>query len=367
MDMGLNEQQIQFQDSLQRYLRESLPVDTLRRFVDSGGAFDEPLWRGLVGLGLAGLLVPEEFGGSGLGMLDAVVAAEMLGGAAAPVPFPGSVAMAAQALRHSGSRMQQESWLPRVASGEARIAVAFVMALSGQTGQGSVRLEGARLSGRIDGVLEAMAATHLLIYLANGHAALTQVNGRGVALERHRRLDATRATANIVLDGAEVQMLDAASEPMVAAKRVLDTGRLMLAADTLGAAQTMLDRSVAFAKERMQFGRPIGSFQGVKYMCADMVTQLEPCRALLWDAALVQGEFSSEARVLALQAKAHVSDVSREVSRMAIEVHGGMGFTELLGLPYWFKRIAFNRQMLGNAERCRLEAAQVQGWAARAA
>lgn len=363
MNLELSEQQLQFQDSLGRYFGESFPLEELRRFYASGADFDERLWRGLVDLGVPGILVPEDFGGSGLGLLDAVLAAEVLGGAAAPLPFAGTVVMATEALRHSGSRAQQEAWLPRLASGEARIAVGFASALSGQTGHGSARFEGGRLSARLDGVLEAAGATHFIFYLPDGRAALLEAHGKGVALERPRRVDAARATANVIVEGQEAQLLDAATDPMGATRRVLDAGRLMLAADTLGAAQTMLDRAVIFAKERIQFGRPIGSFQGVKYLCADMVTQLEPCRALVWEAALAQDEFSTEARVAALQAKAHLGDVGREVSRMAVEVHGGVGFTDMLGIPWWFRRIAFNRQMLGNAERCREEAAQVQGWA----
>ena len=143
---------------------------------------------------------------------------------------------------------------------------------------------------------------------------------------------------------------------------MLDAGRVVLAADTLGAAQTMLDRAVAFAKERVQFGRVIGSFQGVKYMLADCVTMLEPCRGMVWYAAHAQDGLPDEARLTACHAKAHVADVAREVARMTTETHGGMGFTDLLGLHYWFKRISFNRQVLGGPERCREEAAALQGW-----
>ena len=106
----------------------------------------------------------------------------------------------------------------------------------------------------------------------------------------------------------------------------------------------------------------IGSFQGVKHQFADMVTMLEPCRAMVWYAAYAQDVLPDEARLSALQAKAHLGDVGRDIARMATEAHGGMGFTDLLGLHYWFKRISFNRQMLGGPERCREEAARLQGW-----
>ena len=138
----------------------------------------------------------------------------------------------------------------------------------------------------------------------------------------------------------------------------------MLAADTLGAAQNMLDQAVAYAKEREQFNRPIGSFQAVKHLCAEMAAQLEPCRALVWYAAHALSAAPDEAHLVACHAKAHLAEVGAFVARTATEVHGGMGFTDLLGLHYWFKRIGFNRQALGTPELVREEAARAQNLAA---
>ena len=142
---------------------------------------------------------------------------------------------------------------------------------------------------------------------------------------------------------------------------MLDAGRVILAADTLGAGQSMLDKAVAYSKERVQFGRVIASFQGVKHTLADLATEFEPCRAMVWYAAHAQDAIPEEARLTALQVKAHLGDVGRTHARLATEVHGGMGFTDLLGLHYWFKRIGFDRQMLGSPERLRREAAVAQG------
>jgi alkylation response protein AidB-like acyl-CoA dehydrogenase len=131
-----------------------------------------------------------------------------------------------------------------------------------------------------------------------------------------------------------------------------------LASETLGAAQSMLDQAVAYAGQRRQFGRPIAAFQAVKHACAEMAAALEPCRAFVWYAAHAQDHApEAEAIALAAQVKAHLDEVGRDVARAATEVHGGMGFTELLGLPAWFRRIMGNRQLLGGPERCREEAA----------
>jgi alkylation response protein AidB-like acyl-CoA dehydrogenase len=210
--------------------------------------------------------------------------------------------------------------------------------------------------------MDAGAATHFLVYLHDGTGALVAATASGVTQSLQRSLDRTRPLVNVSFDGAAAELLVAANDKLAAARRVLDAGRVVLAADTLGAAQTMLDRAVAFAKERVQFGRVIGSFQGVKYMLADCVTMLEPCRGMVWYAAHAQDGLPDEARLTACHAKAHVADVAREVARMTTETHGGMGFTDLLGLHYWFKRISFSRQILGGPERCREEAAALQGW-----
>ena len=141
---------------------------------------------------------------------------------------------------------------------------------------------------------------------------------------------------------------------------MVDAGRVMLAADTLGAAQNMLDQAVEYSKQREQFNRPIGSFQAVKHMCAEMAASLEPCRSLVWYAAHAADEIPAEAALYACHAKAHLAEVGTFVAKTATEVHGGMGFTDLLGLHYWFKRIGFNRQLLRAPELVRDEAARIQ-------
>ncbi|MGD0431122.1 MAG: acyl-CoA dehydrogenase family protein [Acetobacteraceae bacterium] len=365
MEFGLSLEQRQFDDSLRDFLKDRLPIDHLRALAETGRGFDDELWSGLVELGLHGLIVPERFGGAGLGVLDAAVAAEALGYAAAPVPFTGATVMAPLAFINSATEAQQDEYLPMVAAGEARIAVGFA-GLAGQTGAASATLDGTRLTGAIGGVMDAGSATHFLIYLRDGTAALIEAGAQGLSTSFHRSLDRTRPLVDLSFNGTHAELLVAANDKLAAAQRVLDAGRVVLAADTLGAAQTMLDRAVAFAKERVQFGRVIGSFQGVKYMLADCVTTLEPCRGMVWYAAHAQDAMPDEARLTACHAKAHVSDVAREVARMTTETHGGMGFTDLLGLHYWFKRISFNRQVLGGPERCREEAAALQGWTLRA-
>jgi alkylation response protein AidB-like acyl-CoA dehydrogenase len=345
MEFALSEEQRLFADSLRGLLADRVSIDALRRHADSGTGFDAVLWDSLVELGLPGLLVPERFGGAGLGVLDAAVAAEVLGGAAAFVPFAGSIVMATLAFVHGATEALQDTWLPRIAAGEVRFGVGF-----SQNG------------GRVTAAIDAGAPTHLLMYLPDGTALV--VAAEHASMRMHRSIDRTRPVTDVAFDQARAVVLDAANAPLATMQRVLDAGRVVLAADTLGAAQHMFDQALAFVKQRVQFNRVIGSFQAVKHQFADMVTMLEPCRAMVWYAGYAQDALPDEARLTALQTKAHLGDVGRDIARMATEAHGGMGFTDLLGLHYWFKRISFNRQMLGGPEHCREEAARLQGWTA---
>jgi alkylation response protein AidB-like acyl-CoA dehydrogenase len=361
MEFGLSDEQKMLEASLRDMLADRLPTERRRAIAAAGTGHDAELWRALTAQGITGMRVAERHGGAGLGMLDATVAAESLAYHAVPNSFAASLVMAPLALQMSGTEAQQAEWLPRIAAGEMRTAVGFASPI-GQTGAANVTLDGRHLSGRLQGVLDGGGATHVLVYLTDGRPALVATDADGVQANLIAGLDRTRPLLDVTFNRAQPVILSAANDPVAARGRVLDAGRLMLAADTLGAAQAMLDQAVAFAKQRVQFGRVIGSFQGVKHTLADLVTMLEPCRALVWFAAHAQDALPDEARVATLQAKAHLDDVGREVARLATEVHGGMGFTDLQGLHFWFKRIGANRQLLGTPERCRHEASVLQGW-----
>ncbi|MBL8553225.1 MAG: acyl-CoA dehydrogenase, partial [Phenylobacterium sp.] len=173
-------------------------------------------------------------------------------------------------------------------------------------------------------------------------------------------IDATRRLSELTFKDTPAQALNSNQ----ALERLRDAAWTMIAADTLGACQTMLEKAVDYAKERKQFGRTIGSFQAVKHLCAEMAAELEPTRALVWYAAYAFDHTPEEAPLMAAHAKAHTSEIGRFIARTATEVHGGIGMTDLLGLHYWFKRIGQNRQILGGPERVRETAARLQGLAA---
>jgi alkylation response protein AidB-like acyl-CoA dehydrogenase len=359
MRFGLSLQQRQFQDSLTRALERLSPPERVRRFAEAREPVPRDVWAGLSELGLPALLIAEAHGGLCLSLLDAALAAEALGRSTAPAPFLGSAVLAPLALRQAGSPEQQARWLPRLAAGEAVAGVAISEIVSGaRDGAGlSADVEG-RLTGSALFVVDGPDADLFVVADREGRLHLLE----GVEAAPLTTIDHTRRLGELKLDRAAAQPLAGDNGQTLATLR--DAAWVMLAADTLGAASGMLDRAVEYAKERRQFGRPIGSFQAVKHLCAEMAAELEPARALVWYAAYAFDHAPDEASITAAHAKAHLSEIGRFVARTATEVHGGIGFTDALGLHYAFKRIGLNRQLFGGPERVRSLAAQMQGLAA---
>ena len=211
-------------------------------------------------------------------------------------------------------------------------------------------------------VLDAQTATHILLADKKGRIFIVEINSNNIEIVNLTTVDKTRQYAEVICKDLDAEILigsENSQEPII---KAIDAGRIMLAADTLGAAQTMINKAVDYAKERKQFGRVIGSFQAVKHMCAEMAAELEPCHSMIWYAAHCYDHDPSQARLMACHTKAHVSEVGKQISKTSTEVHGGMGFTDELGLHYWFKRIGLNRQLLGSPELVREEAARIQNF-----
>ena len=340
------------QDSVSRLLESECPLDKVRETAESGANHLVDVWERLTELGIPGILVPEEQGGVGLSFLDAVLVAESLGSAAAPTPFISSSMMAPVALLSAGSDEQREKWLPRLASGHTLFGIGVTEHIANREGSG-VKAMSNRLNGTAMFVLDGMSADMIIIADESGSLYLVDATSKGVSRRKLKTIDRTRSVAEVVLEDASCELLPGSESDREPLLKTIDAGRLALAADSLGAAQTMLDKSIAYAKERKQFNRVIGSFQAVKHMCSEMAAELEPCRSLVWYSAHAANAIPDEARLMACHAKAHLSEVGQFVARAATEVHGGMGFTDLLGLHYWFKRIGFNRQLLGAPELVR--------------
>lgn len=355
MEFDLSDEQVMLQDSVHRFLLESGGLERTRIFAAKGESRAANVAEGLAQLGVTGLLIGEEHGGSGLSLLDAALASEVMGRHVAPTAFIGTSVMAPMALQRGGSRVQQDQWLPRLASGKVIAGVALSELTGGRGAAGVVRR-----NGRLRGLALFPTDFEADVYVVadrDGGLSLVAADAPGLTCTRLTTVDVTRPTGELRFDNVEAEPLASGGPGLV--RDMIDAGRVMYAADTLGAAQEMLDRAIAYATDRKQFGRPIGSFQAVKHMCAEMAAALEPCRALIWYAGCALDTLPAEASLTACHAKAHLAEVGTFVARTATEVHGGMGFTDLVGLHYWFKRIGFNRQMLGGPQRVREEAAQL--------
>jgi alkylation response protein AidB-like acyl-CoA dehydrogenase len=359
MDFGLSEEQTLLADSVARLLSDCAPLARTRRFAESEETRALDVWQAVTELGLPGLMIDEAHGGSGLGALEAALVAECLGAHVAPVPYVASCVLTPLALQRAGSPAQCAQWLPKLASGSVTAGVAL-SELCGAREDAGVHHDGERLSGRALFVLDFEADVYL-VATRDGRLFLVPREAAGLTRRALISIDRTRRIGELLLHEVRGEWLPGSDDVHVA-RELIAHGRVMHAADTLGAAQSMLDQAVAYAGAREQFGRVIGSFQAVKHLCAEMAAQLEPSRALVWYAAHALNALPQEAELYACHAKAHLAEVGSFIARTATEVHGGMGFTDLLGLHYWFKRIGLNRQLLGSPERARHEAATLQGW-----
>jgi len=358
VEFGLSQEQEFLRDTLTRFLTDNAGLPRARKFADGNERRADDLWKGLVDLGVPGLVIGEAHGGVGLSTLDAASAAQSLGAAIAPVPFVATAVLVPRALARAGSAEQQSDWLPRLASGEVVAGAALSEVANGAREGAKVTFKDGKLAGKALFVIDFEADVYLV---ADERRRLYLVDSAAKGLTRRplSTIDATRRIGELHFDGVAAAQLPGSNDRDIVAD-LLDVGRVLLAADTLGAAQAMLKQAVDYSLTRVQFGRPIGSFQAVKHMCAEMAAEIEPCQSLVWYAAHAIDTVPAEARLTACHAKAHVAEVGKFVAKTATEVHGGMGFTDLLGLHYWFKRIGLNRQLLGTPERLRDEAARVQ-------
>lgn len=352
MDFGLSDDQTLFQQSLRDFLAERVPSSRVRSVMEGAEGHDAALVRELAAQGVTGILVPEEHGGTGLGLLDAALVAEELGRAATPFSFHSAGVLAPLLLAAAADPAPKAEWLPRIADGGALATVVL----------GAPAPQGGRLHGSVLFVPDAAAADVFVVQCGDADAPEFHLLPRGTANLRAEALatvDETRRVGEVVLDGVEVGDATRLDIPVGAAvlDRALDAARIALAADALGCAERSLDEAVKYAMTREQFGRAIGSFQAVKHMCAEVYAEVEPVRALLWYAAFAWDDRRDDAAFVAALLKSHATEVATEATTTCVQVHGGMGFTWECDMQLWFKRAGYDRQMLGSPTAMRERAA----------
>ncbi|MGB7404605.1 MAG: acyl-CoA dehydrogenase family protein [Pacificimonas sp.] len=361
MKFALTDDQKMLQESVNGYLGTASDLDAVRKAAAGEDGAASAISSGLAELGVGGILISKAHDGLGLGLLDAALVQEALGARVAPAAHLGN-AMAAIAISAAGTEAQKAEWLPKLAAGSVHFGIAASEHVGAREAAGVTASDG-KLNGKALFALDAEVASHLVVTDRTGALHIVDVRADGTERADMRAVDRTRRFTEVIFSNTAAIHLSGENEPGRAADEMISAGRLLLAADTLGAAQAMLDKAVAYAADRKQFGRAIGSFQAIKHMCAEMAAQIEPARALVWQAAHAFDRGADDAALLVCLAKSHLAEVGTFVARTSTEVHGGMGFTDLVGLHFWFKRIGANRQLLGGPERVREHAARLQGWA----
>jgi len=358
MDFGLSDDQRLLEETVRSFLADRVPITRVRELRDAPCPNDRAVWSGLAELGVTGILVPEAQGGSDLSLLDAALVSQVLGHASTPAPFLTSAVMVPLALRAVDGA--DPAWLGGIAGGEIVFGVAAPEVFSVREDAGVV-LEGGVLRGKAMMALDAHEADLVLVALGSEGLAVVRCDAPGLSATRLLTVDATRCTSELVFEGVVPEAAFEGATDAIA--RMLVAGRIALAADTLGACEAMIEQAVAYAKQRKQFDRLIGSFQAVKHLCAEMIAELEPARSLLWYAAHAFDALPDEAPLMACHALAHVSEIGREIASVATQVHGGIGWTDEQNLHFWFKRIGNARHLLGGPEMLRARAAELQGLA----
>ena len=360
MYFGLSEEQQFFKDNVNKFLNDHASLDIVKKIIDNNDLdIKNEIANGILNLGINSLLVPEKYGGLGLDLLFAAAVSQSLGENVAPFSFAGSYVMAPIALSLGGNEDQKNKYLNSIVNNKMKFAVGFSEYIAARNNFGFL-FENNTVSGKSIFVLDVENSTHLLIADEAGQIGVININDKNIKLTELTTVDKTRTYFEIQFEKALVDILEETKSNINAVTRSIDAGRIVLAADSLGASEALLTKAVEYSKERKQFGRVIGSFQAIKHMCAEMAADLEPCYSLVWHAAHCFDNIPDESRLMSCHAKSHVSDVSKVIAKKATEVHGGMGFTDLMGIHYWFKRIGVNRQNLGSPETIREEAAKIQ-------
>jgi alkylation response protein AidB-like acyl-CoA dehydrogenase len=357
MDFGLSEEQDLLQETVRGFVANECPPARLRELFDGDADYDPSVWQGMAEMGLAGLTVPEVYGGAGLELIDLALVAEVLGAAALPSPYLGH-ALASIALAEAGSDAQKEAWLPRLAAGEALGTIAF--GEDGERWAGSqweTRADAGALRGAKSFVTNGGEADLIVVGLAGGGLALVESDASGVKLESVDGVDRTRRFQRLTLDGAAGEVLEGAG-----AGRVRDAGLVLLAADAFGGAWRLVEMASEYAKTREQFGQPIAHFQTIKHKLADMALSVEPARGLFWYAAHAFDHLHEESERAAAHAKSHLTERFMQVARDAVELHGGIGFTWECDVQFYFKRAMFDRAFLGTPDRHLERAAELASW-----
>ncbi len=353
MYFDLTDEQQAIRSTARDFLAARYKSERIRELAASEHGFEQRDWEEMAELGWPGLALPEEWGGQGLGIVDLAVLFEEMGYALAPSPLL-STTVAGLVLAANGTDEQRERWLRPLASGEARATIALFEAGSSAT-IGDFGME-PRADGDatvLDGekvlVMDAATADFLVVATADGRRHLVEREADGVTVTPESSIDLTRRLYSVRFDGVRVgpeATLDGTQEDYLP---VLWRACVAIAAESTGIAQRTMEMAVEYAKDRQQFGRPIGAYQAVSHRCAQMLLETENSRSAVYGAAWAADAEPTSLPLAASMAKAYASDAGWRVPDASIQVHGGIGFTWEHDLHFFLKRGKANAATFGDA------------------
>ena len=366
MALVLNEEQTMLRDSARGLIRDKAPVSHLRQLRDTRDAtgFSRDLWRAFAEMGFSGLLVPENFGGSGLGCVEAGVVMEEIGRTLMPSPFLASAVLAASALSRGGSAAQKSEYLPKISDGSLLAALAIDEGTKHRplmTKMQAVRSgNGFRLNGDKAFVVDGHTADLMIVAARTAGAAgerdgltlfLVDPRARGIATERTEMVDSHNA-ARIRFDNVEVNadgVLGEVDQGGALLQGVLNIGRAAVASEMVGLSEEVFGRTVSYLRERRQFGKAIGEFQALPHRAAQLYLEIEITRAAVLKASqTLDGDFENAGAAVAV-AKARAGSTATLAVQEGVQMHGGMGMTDQFDIGFFMKRARVCQELFGDS------------------
>jgi alkylation response protein AidB-like acyl-CoA dehydrogenase len=348
VDFDFNDDQKALREAVRDALGGMVPADSLLAMAGEGGRMPDDLWRRIADLGWPGLLVPEGFGGLGLGLVDMTVVCEEMG----RVPLPGPYFSSAVFATLAALRLGADDLLADLASGAKRGSVAVEeMAVAGDPlASIATRARNAGEEWTLDGLKPTVAdgaTADWVIVVARDGDGLAAFLVEGAEIDTVPGLDPTRQLGRLVMDATSARRLGPAGDQTALLRRVLDDAAVMLCAELIGASEATFELAAEYSKARVQFGRPIGTFQAVKHMAAEMLQDLTLARVITHYAAWCSDVDAEDRELSASMAKSFAPEAAVTVTSTSIQIHGAVGFTWECPAHFYYKRAKATDLMLG--------------------
>jgi alkylation response protein AidB-like acyl-CoA dehydrogenase len=357
VNFAFSEEQEELRNIVRQFLDAKSPEAAVREQMETEKGFDDAVWKQMSDqMGLQSLIIPEEFGGSGYSYVELIVVLEEMGRSLLCAPYFSTVVLGANTLIHSGDDAAKTAYLPGIASGETIATLAFTEP-NGRWDESGIEAtatpdgDGWKISGTKSFVLDGHTADLVLVAARTAAGvSIFAVQGDAAGLTRTAlsTMDQTRKQAKLEFDGVAGQLIGTDGAGWDTISTVLDLAAVALAAEQVGGAQKCLDMAVEYAKVRVQFGRPIGSFQAIKHKCADMLLEVESAKSAAYYAGWCASEMNDELPSVASLAKAYCSDAYFHASAENIQIHGGIGFTWEHPAHLYFKRAKSSELLFGD-------------------